>query len=112
MCASFFLLPFTTCLSVLLNSSQKALNFLGCCWNSVGLCVPFPDRSQKTLLTSEGARERGALLRNQARSFLFLSDSSPKAWKPPFSLVCPPPPLDSAALFSVSRWMFLSFLFN
>ena len=103
-----FSLPFTKCLSVLLKSRPKTLNSFGCHLNNlVGLSVCLPDNSLKNLFWFQ--RGKGTLFGNQAIYFVFLPDSLPKAWDPSFLTISTPDNIDSVTLFSISRWMFLSF---
>lgn len=104
-----FSLPFTKCLSVLLNCSPETLNSFGCHLNNlVGLSVCLPDNSLKNLLWFQRGQGKGTLFGNQASYFLFLPDSLPKAWDPSFLTISTPDNIDSVSLFSTSRWMFLS----
>ena len=111
-CGHLFSSSFTV--SVLLNSSPETLRSSGCHLNNlVGLSVCLPDYSLKNPFWFQRGQGKGRLFGNQARYFLFLPEPLPKAWDPSFLMIPTPDNIDSVTLFSISRWIFLSFfLFN
>lgn len=102
-----FSLPFTNCLSVLLKSRPKTLNSFGCHLNNlVGLSVCLPDNSLKNLFWFQrGKGEKGHFLEIKPYVLCFFLI----AWDPSFLMISTPDNIDSVTLFSISRWMFLSF---